>query len=134
MPGICTLIYTNTDTNSLSANPTKWSNTLKQFINKLPTNYLSVLDHFVGLALKGLKQYQKGSNFSTALTTFAWSHYVSACLVCNKGLWLMSTYMHKPNLDTNLFQKYLKVQSCKLYKNKVMIDSTYITNIKLSHL
>ena len=40
--------------NLLSANITKWSNTLKQFVVKLPTNYLSVFDHFVGLALKGL--------------------------------------------------------------------------------
>ena len=38
----------------LSANPTKWSNTLKQFVAKLPTNCLSVFDHFLGLALKGL--------------------------------------------------------------------------------
>ena len=36
--------------NPLSANPTKRSNTLKQFVGKLPTNYLSV---FVGLAFKG---------------------------------------------------------------------------------
>ena len=41
--------------NSLSANPTKWSNTLKQFVGNLPTNCLSVFDHFVILALKGLK-------------------------------------------------------------------------------
>ena len=43
--------------NPLSANPTKWSNTLKQFAdsNNLPTNCLSVFDHFVGLALKGLR-------------------------------------------------------------------------------
>ena len=34
--------------NPLSATPTKWSNAL------LPTNCLSVFDHFVGLALKGL--------------------------------------------------------------------------------
>ena len=40
--------------NPLSANPTKWSNTLKQFVGKKPTNCLSVFDHFVGLALKGL--------------------------------------------------------------------------------
>ena len=40
--------------NPLSANPTKWSNTLKQFVGKLPTNCLSVFDHFVKLALKGL--------------------------------------------------------------------------------
>ena len=42
--------------NPLSTNPTKWSNTLKQFVGKLPKNYLSVFDHFVGLALKGLKR------------------------------------------------------------------------------
>ena len=41
--------------NHLSANPTKWSNILKQFIGKLSTNYLSVFGHSVGLALKGLK-------------------------------------------------------------------------------
>ena len=40
--------------NPSSANPTKWSNTLKQVIVKLPSNCLSVFDHFVGLALKGL--------------------------------------------------------------------------------
>ena len=34
--------------NPLSANPTKWSNTLKQVC-------LSVFDHFVKLALKGLR-------------------------------------------------------------------------------
>ena len=38
----------------LSFNPTKWPNTLKQFFGKLPTNYLSVFDHFVKLALKWL--------------------------------------------------------------------------------
>ena len=38
----------------MSANPTKWPNTLKQFAGKLPTNCLSVFGHFVNLALKGL--------------------------------------------------------------------------------
>ena len=37
--------------NPLSSNFTKWSNTLKQLVGKLPTNCLSVFDHFVGLAL-----------------------------------------------------------------------------------
>ena len=41
--------------NPLSANPTKWSNTLKQFVDSLPTNCLSVFDPFVGLTLKGLR-------------------------------------------------------------------------------
>ena len=40
--------------NPLSANPTKGSNTLKQFACNLPTNCLNVFDHFVGFALKGL--------------------------------------------------------------------------------
>ena len=31
----------------LSANPTKWSNTPKKFVGNLPTNCLSVFDHFV---------------------------------------------------------------------------------------
>ena len=41
--------------NPLSANPTKWSNTLKQFVGNLPTSCVSVFDHFVKLALKGLR-------------------------------------------------------------------------------
>ena len=40
--------------NPLSANPTQWSNTLKQFVSFLLTNCLSLFDHFVGLAYKGL--------------------------------------------------------------------------------
>ena len=35
-----------------SANPRKWSNTLKQLVGNLPRNCLSVFDHFAGLALK----------------------------------------------------------------------------------
>ena len=38
----------------LSANLKKWSNTLKQFVDKLGTNCFSVFDHFVGLPLKVL--------------------------------------------------------------------------------
>ena len=40
--------------NPLSNSPTKWLNTLKQFVDNLSTNSLSVFDQFVGLALKGL--------------------------------------------------------------------------------
>ena len=40
--------------NTLSANFTKWPNTLKQFVGNLPTHFLSVFGHFVGLSLKGL--------------------------------------------------------------------------------
>ena len=40
--------------NPLSASFTKWSNTLKQFVGKLPTNCLSVFDYFAGLVHKRL--------------------------------------------------------------------------------
>ena len=40
--------------NPLNANPEKWSNTLEQIVGNLPTICLSVFDHFMNLALKGL--------------------------------------------------------------------------------
>ena len=46
--------------NPLSSNPTTWSNTLKQFVGNLPTNCLSVSDHLVGSALKGLSAVELG--------------------------------------------------------------------------
>ena len=53
------VIYKLSRINHLSANPTKWANTLKQFVgNSLPTNCLSVFYHFVILALKRLKTLQ----------------------------------------------------------------------------
>ena len=53
--------------NPLSANITKWSNTPKQFVGNLPTNCLSVFEHFVGLALTGLiaRFNMKIKNFSS---------------------------------------------------------------------
>ena len=45
--------------NPLNANPEKWSNTLKQIVGNLPTICLSVFDHFMNLALKGLKTLKK---------------------------------------------------------------------------
>ena len=49
----------------LSVKFMKWSNTLKQFVGKLPTNCLSVFDHFVGLALKGLIIIKKKMKMKT---------------------------------------------------------------------
>ena len=42
--------------NPLSANRTKWSNTLKQFFSCWLTDCLNVFDHFVRLALEGLSR------------------------------------------------------------------------------
>ena len=49
-------IYPVVVVNPLSTSPTKWSNALKQFVGLKPTNCLSAFGHFVGLALKGVKQ------------------------------------------------------------------------------
>ena len=54
--------------NSLTTNPTKWSNTLKQFVGNLPMNCLNVFEHFVGMALKWLMyaivKFISSGNFS----------------------------------------------------------------------
>ena len=49
----CSLFYLQQFLNHLSANFTKLPNT-QTILGKLPMNCLSVFDHFVGLALKGL--------------------------------------------------------------------------------
>ena len=54
---VSTVNFIQVNVNPFSANPEKWSNTLKQFVGKLPTNCLSVFDHFMNLALKGLTGY-----------------------------------------------------------------------------
>ena len=58
---------TTGDINPLSANPTKWSNTLKQFVGRLAANCLSVFDHFVGLALKELSNIEAWNTLLTQL-------------------------------------------------------------------
>ena len=58
--------------NPLSANPTKSSNILKQFVG-IPTNCLSEFEYFVGLALKGLNRDKKNLAYlilTTCVVTF----------------------------------------------------------------
>ena len=61
---------TSIKVNALSANPTKWSNTLKQFVGNLWTNCSSVFDHFVGFALKGLFFTQNNLNNDSICIVF----------------------------------------------------------------
>ena len=42
--------------NPLSGNPIEWPNTFKQVVGNLPMSFLSVFDHSVKLALKGLRE------------------------------------------------------------------------------
>ena len=66
-----------------SANPTKWSNTLTQFVGKLPTNGLSVFDHFMGLALKGLKT-NNALNFCK--NCISWKFWSVSLVICRNAL------------------------------------------------
>ena len=50
----CTLTHRYCLLKPLSVNPTKWSNTLTQFVGNLLPNYLSVFDHIVKWELKEL--------------------------------------------------------------------------------
>ena len=54
----------------LSATPTKWPNTLKQFVGKSLMHYLSVFDHFVKLALNVLRGLQSLPQISGNLLQF----------------------------------------------------------------
>ena len=58
--------------NPLSVNPTKGSNTLKQ----LPTNCLSLFDHFMGLVLKGLRIHRL--NLIFIITEYIFYNFVSS--------------------------------------------------------
>ena len=48
------LVFINADINPLSVNLAKLSNTLKQFVNNLPTNRLIIFEHFMRMVLKWL--------------------------------------------------------------------------------
>ena len=106
--------------NPLCANPTKWSNTLKQ----LPTNCLSVFDHFVGLVTKGL----------TCKTYFKWylfhfqSHVFILSLISEirKKRWCnisQATERLTPNLNwiyiTRLFNVSVVIWTFDVYSVKV---------------
>ena len=49
----------------------KWSNTLKKFVSKKPTDCLSVFDHFVVLVLKGLTPHKLKLLKSTIIVDFS---------------------------------------------------------------
>ena len=129
--------------NPLSANFTKWSNTLKQFVGKLPTNCLSVFDHFVGLALKGLKRIDieyYASAFHLIEVIFSWNSFSlvvmtkQSCKICVCGiftftimtsfavhLWYKITHLaislvHKIGQVSYLFDK-LKAECLQICKD-----------------
>ena len=77
--------------NPLSANPEKWSNTLKQIVGNLPTICLSVFDHFMNLALKGLKNFTWSNLEYFVPFVFIVSMF---CLFAVFSLYIFSLYIY----------------------------------------
>ena len=86
----------------LSANPTKWSNKLKQRL--LPTNCLSVFDHFVGLAFKVLSLSQMSfSRFRSSRLEVSRKKDVLKILVKFTNKTPVSATLKKNDSDTGIF-------------------------------
>ena len=77
--------------NTLSANPTKWSNTLQEFVGNLPTYISSVFDHFVGLALKDLTEILSQDNQQILFTRDKID--TKMAMVVSKGSFLLASNM-----------------------------------------
>ena len=92
--------------NPLSANPTKWSNTLKQFIGIFPTNCLSVFDHFVGLAIEKLKW--KEINSSLRLHDYEYKISFVNLIIVYRKTWLGNQKILIIDLIVNIILDYLK--------------------------
>ena len=75
--------------NPLSANFTKWSNTLKQFAGKLPANCVSVFGHFVGLVLEGLRLIW---SFKHATCWIVWSIGKSSSAATFSLIWVYNHF------------------------------------------
>ena len=74
--------------NPLSANFTKWSNTLEQFVGKLPANCLSVFVYFVGLAPKGLNLNEARYNQEGSLAIWVFQDKVFCKIYYEKEITL----------------------------------------------
>ena len=106
----------------LSANITKWPNTLKQFVGKLPTNCLNVFDHFVGLALKELINV----HYFASLFHYLWCIYTKIeavsrrCSVKKMILKISQKFTGKHLCQRLLFNK--GAEACNLIKKESLVQ------------
>ena len=90
--------------NHLSANPTKWSNTFKQFVGCEWQIVWVCYYHFAGLALKGLKHLLQGVH-SPIMEKY--SHLCEDFLLfCSKGFRLLENIEINENSDTKLINPF----------------------------
>ena len=124
--------------NPLIVSSTKWSNTLRKFVDSQPTNCSSEFDHFGGLALKGLTIILRG-NFSRKRLT---------CLKCqncpdtswNLGiLSVVAVYLAWIRHDYYLCRKtcfliyHSKVNISKSWTGFYMIGTSVMTELISNH-
>ena len=89
--------------NPLSANPTKLSNTLKQFVGSFPTNCLSVFDHFIKLAFKGLNLRLRNTTIYIFRAFFGFSNFKPPPALFRSPFY--STLNFEKPLHTNQYSK-----------------------------
>ena len=94
----------------LNANPTKYSNSFKQFAGSLPTNCLSMLDHFVGL--NGLYAAAKQEfHYCKLFTLHQKVFFEGVCHCVCVCLWLLHlfvenlTFLWKMYINKSVLQK-----------------------------
>ena len=110
--------------NPLSANPTKWSNTLKQFVVSLVTNCLSAFDHFVILVLKGLEPFTFFTKwFTNPKNIFGRPFSLLRLLIFVKRFCF--TYSN-PDIYHNKKWISTKINSCKSKNVSVLITTCWL--------
>ena len=91
-------------------NPTKWPNTLKQFVGKLPTNCLSVFGHFINLVLKGLNSLNNRSEIC------GWSLFFSNCFARFGAISTISKTWKAMHVEVLLLVKF-QADACNVTKS-----------------
>ena len=110
--------------NSLSANFTKWSNTLKKVVANLPTNCLSVFGHFVGLVLKGLIAL---NDFVCVIIYHLFWCWVTLLLTLDNFLYFISFLIH-PFIRHCLVQsQFIHIFYSTFYADWLWMVQCYIT-------
>ena len=128
----------NVTFNSLSANPTKWSNTLKQFAGNLPTNCLSVFDLFLKLALKGLRKAVPPLTLAVTYLTGIFNGFwlngttFSAHLSVNVFVSIYNISIKQSFLSTFVYQSLFWREDYRLYTYTISLQNISYKQSKIS--
>ena len=105
-----------------SANPTKWSNTFKQFVGRLSMNCLIVFDHFVGLASKGLTRKLKFDK--THLIIHFWSKFIpKMCCVERRFTNALTLQTHWWSSQTSIIEVFCQTIFAKKFSHRCLTES-----------